>query len=713
MNIYISARERKILDYLLDKPDEVTVKDLADQIDVSVRTIHRDLKGVEDIVNEYDLRLIKKSGVGIKVEGKAEHIRNLKMFLFNASHNEYTPEERQTVILCALLETNEREPVKLVALAHELNVTIATISNDLSKLQEKLNGFGLILIRRRGYGVGISGSESSKRRAMSSLISKNIDEFEFLSFVRAAIQKKGTTYTNSISERLLGFVEKEKLLEVEKVLEEMNRELPYTIADSAYIGLVIHLALAIERILQGENIQIDQEYLISLQGTMEYSLAQKVIEKLEKVFDIQIPPAEIGYITMHLRGAKLRYDKKFLIEDASFNLAVKAKALIDYVGKQVQTDLTSHTSLLQGLVAHLRPAIFRIKQNMGIHNPLLPQIKADYAVLFSIIRDGVGQHFPDLDVPDEEIGYLVLHFGSALMGNREKEPVHALIICSSGIGTSKMLATRLQQEIPEIENPRNVSLFEASRLDLDEYDLIISTVHSPELPEHYILVNPILTKEEIAHIKDKIRVQERKGILGLKSSERFRGGQGKEQFLSSLEEMHGYTQAILTLLKHLLVHEIRSVQSSTDVISAAVDHLIQQGIVPIANGDAVKEAILEREKLGGLGIPDTHLALFHARHESIPTPSFSIYSLHEPLLALGMDQEEMEIKQVILLLAPLNASDQEMELLSYISTLIIEDEKSLELFHSTDFEAISSYVTNKFEQFYLTQFTNTIDKRRD
>src|SRR5699024_12871995 len=81
------------------------------------------------------------------------------------------------------------------------------------------------------------------------------------------------------------------------------------------------------------------------------------------------------------------------------------------------------THLLKDLVAHLQPAIYRLKQQMSIKNPMVDQIKRDYPDLFALIKSGVQETFPDIDFPDEEIGYLVLHFGSALL---QKEPAISL-----------------------------------------------------------------------------------------------------------------------------------------------------------------------------------------------------------------------------------------------------------------------------------------------
>ncbi|GAA3313295.1 hypothetical protein GCM10020331_003110 [Ectobacillus funiculus] len=132
----------------------------------------------------------------------------------------------------------------------------------------------------------------------------------------------------------------------------------------------------------------------NLQSTPEYKIAENIIKQLETVFQVDIPTAEIGYITMHLHGAKLRHDKEYLIEDSSFQIAIKTKHLIQYVGEQLHQDLTSNRSLFEGLVVHLKPALYRIKQNMGISNPLLHKIKGDYPELFSVVKKAAWkQHF--------------------------------------------------------------------------------------------------------------------------------------------------------------------------------------------------------------------------------------------------------------------------------------------------------------------------------
>ena len=51
-----------------------------------------------------------------------------------------------------------------------------------------------------------------------------------------------------------------------------------------------------------------------------------------------------------------------------------------------------------------------------------------------------------------------------------------LVVCSSGMGSSKMLASRLEREIPEIYVRKIVSLVGLGEEDLNDYDLILSTI---------------------------------------------------------------------------------------------------------------------------------------------------------------------------------------------------------------------------------------------
>ncbi|RDW20796.1 transcriptional antiterminator [Oceanobacillus chungangensis] len=695
----ISSRERRIIDILLKGENELTVKMIAEEIDVSERTIHRDLKSVEKIIFEYHLELTKKTGVGIRIIGDEADKLQLQLALSDVSIYDFSPEERQSVILATLLEMNE--PVKLFTLADELKVTDATISHDLDQLERELSSFQLDLVRKRGYGVKIEGNEEGKRAALSYLITKHVDPFEFVSLIKDSIQKKSTHQLNAISNRLLHFVNPEKLNIIESVVESARGVLPYELADSAHIGLVVHLALAMERLQKGEMIKFDQAFLQQIVNTREYAIAKNMINKLEKKLKLEIPEDEIGYITMHLMGAKVRVDKDYLIEESSIDIACQAKALIQYVSENVTVDLTKNPVLLHDLVAHLKPTIYRLQQRMQIKNPMIKEIMDDYHDLFFIIQNGVRETFPDLDFPDDEIGYLVLHFASTILNDERALDLRALVICSSGIGTAKMLATKLMQRVPEIKKVDNKSLFDLSHLNLDRYDIIVSTIPLMGFDRDYFQTSPMLTNGEIHRIKKKVR--QRKLSFQSENSEIapisiYEESESNESMLN-IESIQNYSKAILDLLQSFHIQQTTEKQTIESILGDACTSLESQKF--IRNKENVVKRLQEREQLSGLGIPNTSAALYHTRSNDIIEPSFTICALTNPITIQGMDNEQMKADTILLMLAPEMVNHEVLEVFSFLSSLLIQDQESIALFATGDEAKVKHYLAEQFRKFLI------------
>ncbi|WP_139184733.1 BglG family transcription antiterminator [Alteribacillus persepolensis] len=690
---YVTARERALLHTLLEKENPVPVSKIAKELQVSTRTIHRDVQGMEKLLGAYHLELVKKTGKGMWIAGATEDKQDLRLALLQTHAPEYTEEERRTLILSALLEAEE--PVKLNTLSHELKVSAATVSYDLDKIEEWLQGFGLELVRRRGYGVKISGAEASKRNAMSGLIAENLEETDLFEAMQQRIKKRSVqTDTSPISNRLLGLVEKEKWVTVEQILHEMKDTLPYSFADSAYIGLVVHVTLAVERLQKGENIEINQEHLHSLKNTKEFEAANQLIQRLERVFQLDIPEAEIGYITMHLRGAKLRQEPEQNWDLDHLPAAACAKALMSFVQHETGKPLVQDHSLYQGLTSHLEPALFRLKENMKIHNPLLDDIKRDYPELFSIVKKAAGYTLPEMTLPEAEIGYLVLHFGSALEQLRDKQKARALVVCSSGIGSSKMLTTRLKKEVPEIEQMKNMSVLELENIDESNYDLVISTVDITHEQLPSITVNPFLTKEDAARVKSLIHQLELKKHIPYEQD--IQAGNETRSAERDIESIQLYSWTMIRLLQQFDVYRPAFVQDVYSALEEVCHNLKERQLITSAGKTA--QALWERHKAGGMAIPNTRLALFHTRGTFVSAPCFVIQVLPQSVYLPSMDGTLTEVKHLLLLLAPDNEEVEVYEVLSAVSEQIIQTDQSIQTFASGDKQRIQSFMAQSFRE---------------
>ncbi|WP_031409083.1 BglG family transcription antiterminator [Geobacillus vulcani] len=694
--MYVSARERKLLERLLADEREMTVGELAEELNVSARTIHRDLQGLESVLRRYGLELVKKAGVGIRLAGEKKQKQALAVELLHLSHREYTPEERQLMILIALLEADE--PVKLVSLANDLNVTVATVSLDLDKLEKTVEAYGLSLIRKRGYGVELTGSESAKRRLIGELLFRHVDEHEFLALMKETIQRRPDDPLDTVAEKLLGLVDRKKLAVIEQQIAQVKETFPFTMADSSYIAFVVHLALAIERIRRGEAIHFDPRDLQALQATREHEIAEMLAESLERAFGIDIPKEEIGYMTMHLMGAKWRSRQGILAEEPSLAVGMKAQQLIRFVSRELGVDLSADRTLYEDLVVHLKPALYRLEHGMGVANPLLDPIKQDYAELFAIVADGTKQLFGDVSVPEEEIGYLVLHFAAALM--REKKGWRALVICSSGLGTAKILATRLKKEIPDIAVIEQASVFEWKTKDVSAYDLVISTVPLAEERGPYFIVSPMLREEEARAIRAFL---ERKSAAVAKPVAHEQDPQPNRLTLKTMKAIGRISETIVGILEGFSLQVVKH-RTVHGLLSDACRRLEQSGV--IVDAEAVIGELRRRESLGGLGVPGTSLALYHARSFAVLRSSLTMYRLDEPQTVAGMDGNPMEINTVVLLLGPADADEETLAVLSHISALLVKDEQSIAVLAHGDEEQVYSLISTHLEQFFDHYWTS-------
>ncbi|MDQ0926291.1 mannitol operon transcriptional antiterminator [Bacillus atrophaeus] len=677
--MYMTAREQKLMKHLLSQSRYVTVNEMAEAMQVSTRTIHRELKSIKPIMQRYNLTLDKQPGKGLKMVGSMEDKQKLLTDLSHEQH-EYSADERKLLILCSLLES--QEPIKLYTLAKDLQVTNATVSYDLDELEEWISPFGLTLIRKRGYGIQLMGPEDAKRKIVGNLIVNRLDIQMFLEAVELNI--KGKTDT---SEKMFGVVSKGELLKMERVLFRLKEKTAYALSDSSYIALVVHLTFAMERIQLGETISMEAEELHTLKNTKEYSSALEIAGELEKAFGVTIPEAEVGYITIHLRSANRKYETEYKAQEIELEIALQTKRLIAFISEKIRMDLTENRSLYEGLIAHLEPAMNRIKEGMGIYNPMKEQIKRDYFLLYMAIEEGMEKSFPDMTFSDDEIAYLVLHFGSALEIKKEEAKIKALIVCSSGIGSSKMLASRLKKELPEIQSFDMSSLIELKDRDIGAYDMIVSTVPIPYENIDYIVVSPLLNEEDANQVKQYIK---RKIPLILEKKRRPDNGRCKEtdipDTLKTAEKMGRYLDSIQHVLKNFTVNNIDTKPDDEPLPHQMFRLLEAEGLIHDAKKAAV--CLLEREKQGGLGIPETGMALYHLKNEEIVLPFLKIYDLSKPYEVKGMDGKPLSMSRVLVMMAPADLPAEGSEILSAISSAIIESKASMKAFQNEGEQAL-------------------------
>jgi len=695
--LIVSNRQRRVLEVLLQRK-EATANDIADEVQISARTVHRDIQELKLLLADYGLSLVTKSGKGISIQGTDEALKQFHTVLGHFETVAYASEERKTLISCQLLESFE--PIKLFSLAYEMHTAIPTVTRDLDELEPLLNKHGLELIRKRGYGVEIKGSEAAKRALIEWLAIQYLDESDLF----------GATPVSShiwpVSKRLLQIAGIEKLLKIEQILWKLEEKWPSRLAELDYTRLLLRLSIAISR-MEAKHWLTD-----STNGRRwnngSTSNSSKVEEVDELPDEIQLflttfpwnwPLAEKTALRELLREAMtaaVKQDEDWL----SRNQAAASKAaerLIQSASGKLGLPLEQDASLLEGLVNHLGPALERLSRGEDIRNPLLAQIKKDFSELFTMVRDAANEVLKDWIIPDEEIGYLVMHFGASM--ERLHAVLKVIIVCTSGIGSSKLLAARIAKQFPQITVIGNYSWYEASRLPKDHYDIIISTVDLPIDAARYIKISPLLTSEDSERLMQLI-TQLPLAAANPQETIKSADTDGWER----MKQMNAYTSAVVQVLEPFEVYPLILKQdgalSEIERVLAALLQPLSATLGPEGTR-AITDKLLERERLGSQALTGTELALFHTRSDYIDTPILKLYRLEHPLW-LG-EQREHKVHQILLMLAPLQLARPVLDILSEISAMLLqtEFEALLKEGHSGD---IKLYISQELETYIQSKW---------
>lgn len=689
--MYITSREKAIIELIIKTSGKHTALSIASSLNVSARTIQRDLKAVEKIVSEFGLTLTRNVNQGLVIEGKNEQIFRLIQHLTSSEPIDELPQEKKLRLLLAILE---EDVYKTQVLAGYLGISTATLTAHLDELAEWLSRFKVGLTRKRGVGVELHGTEANKRRALA--------QFLLQYFHEELIEKLFLLEKGKLGEdRILHYLEAADLRHVNSIVQTVFKGAPARFADSSYLEIVLHTCITLKRALSG--FPVERMDLTETEVTVEYGLIQEVTSRLGQTFDCDFSEGDILYLARILKGTKWSGTEAFPYD--SIVLAQMIRKVIKSVSEQLHVDLNKDFSLFQGLLAHMEPSLYRIKQNMESYNPLREEIKRKYPVLFMAVKNSLEYEFTDIDqFSDDEIAFIVLHFGSALVMQEENLSIKALLICPTGIGTSKMLRSRLKKEVAEIDVIEIKSIKEMSEgADLKEYDLILSTVRLPFIHAEYILVNPLLSEENILTIKNHLKNNIESLTKGKQYQELAEGGHQQPVSLGSmLEEIRDIQESIQSLIHNFRFYRMSGETSQEQILAkmlanAEEDHFL-------TNPEDVLQSLREREQKGGLGIPETNMALFHARSKNVRKLIFQIAHLPKPCLVKGMDGKEVAMKNLLLMLAPDELSRREQEILSLISTNIIETEEAILLFSSANEEMIFKKLELIFTEYLQSHF---------
>ncbi|UXV29221.1 BglG family transcription antiterminator [Mammaliicoccus sciuri] len=676
----ISNREKSILKLLSERLHSfLTIHDIAQALGISSRTVHREMKSVEDTLNKYHLSLTRVPKLGLRIEGEPEDIDNFVQSLTEQNTIDLSDEERKVIILYNLIQS--KDPVKLYSLANEIGSSTHTLNKIIEQLEPELHTFELSLERRRGEGLILNGEEVNKRQLLARIMLEKLDGDSVYSVVEDHF-----VYHTLNETHLRGIVDIDRLFNVERLLMDELGTLPYTLTEASYLTLTIHIVLAIERIKQDGHVEIEDDILNELISTDEFKVSERLTNVLSDIYDVTFNHSEIAFITMHLRGARRRHETTYENNDIHKQ---RVTELIEFV-KDQGFSFKDEEALFKGLNLHLEPAINRLEANIETYNPLTEMIETYDQELFEAVSSGLKIVFMNYHFPKSEVAYIALHFGGMLQA-KQRRSLHVLVVCSSGIGTSRILSNRLKQHFSEITQTTEVSVSSLKSIDFSKYDGMISTV-AVDTKYPHITVNPLLPKQDAENVKYFLKLQQ--SVVHDPQNT-----QNQEQPLSyeDYDRTVTFIEESLSLIQNMIVEKKKVTQLERYLIQTLSKHRV------IDNTHTFSEKLNSRMNLQGFALTGYPVAIPHLSDESIKKPQLIITELTKPLMLKTIENEQQEVNWLVCMFIPRNS--EQGQLMSEVSSLITE--------HLDDIDQLLNdrvKIENTLKSFFLNKLKQKLTK---
>lgn len=499
----VSDRTREIIESLLEANDYMTVSEIGKVLKVTNRTIYRQLPEVNQVLEFYGLRLENVAKKGMQILGPLSQMKKLSNdFEEQKTEQVYSGTDRIHLIIMKMLFRDDY--MKTRSFAIDLHTSVQTIRNDYEQVREILDSHEIQFLTKKGEGVRVSGEERNKRHLCVSILLQHITPNVMLDWLKGK-QNKVNPYLEIIKE--WGYEDTLEILY--NSVSQMIIQSKVMVSDRELQEFLLLLTLFIKR----HKVMEDENNMLSIHGNStepEHEIYGEIITFLLEEFRMELYENEKNYFYWLIHFFLVRTGSREKTEKSTILLLDSITRLIAKVALKFQFPFDTDKNLAWNLMLHTKIALERIESGMSVSNPIRDEIYDSNPKLYDLVKESLGEIFPAIEIPEDEISYIAIYF----IASREylsKASISALVVCTTGIGSSKMLRSRLEREFAEIRVTKILTLHKLEQEDFSQYDLIISTTTLEMEEDKYLLVSPLLNEKDMEEVRKKINSLKRKG----------------------------------------------------------------------------------------------------------------------------------------------------------------------------------------------------------
>ncbi|MGB3252533.1 BglG family transcription antiterminator [Buttiauxella gaviniae] len=491
----LNKRQISLVNCLAQENGWLSTAQAAKFLGISVSTLRRDVDAINDFFADKDNSILCKPGLGMKLDA------HRRVSLPVASPDEHVAnilKSKRLVGITTDLLTHSPTPLSISFLSEKYFISRSSIVEDLNKIDKWLGSFSLLMIKNH-TGTHVEGNDYDIRMALKEIITHS---------VLCNYQMTDSRIDRFSRVQLIKEFGRENVANCINLIVFIEDELACAISEPYYTNLFSHLLVTIRRMEKGHHIANDR---VQTHDNKEWQVAVKAIIWLEKRYTFCFPEIEISYIYQYLISSG-KHPAQANLPDIGFQdkeAISYAISLTSDLSQSLKYDLISDKALLNSLVMHIKPMLNRLTYRIIIHNPLLDEIKKEFAEVFTAVRNATMKinNYCKHDPPSEnEVAYLTVYIQAAI--EKVKENKKIILVCSSGVGTSQLLYSRITKAFPDWEI---IDIVPGNRLKktLSEKkcDLIISTIRIEEMMIPVVYVSALFSAKDIIRVTETLFIE--------------------------------------------------------------------------------------------------------------------------------------------------------------------------------------------------------------
>lgn len=468
------------------------IEKVSEELNISERTIRYRIEDLNRFFAD------EKINYKIIVDNKIiKGFGNLETVKKQLGEKNYTFSQSERIEIISLILLIHSYGCKADEICDFIDISRSTFKADMRFVREIFEKENLTIISKANKGLIIQGNEIIIRKLLLENFKKVFEvEDKKLKF----FEKNNNQKINIIK----NYIKTENIFSAAEYLEQVKKDLNKKISDEAYQILIIYILILIKRLENNltleKNIQ-NQEFIKS---TADFNAVKENIKMLEKEKNFSINEFEIMKITEFILGAHT-YNFKYSFYENWIYIEKLADDLIGKVSEKVNINILNDNTLRDGLINHLIPTIYRLKNDIELENSIHEEIIDQYPVLYSEVKTALKkiEDFIGKEFSENETSFFVVHFVLSIkrMAEQLETKKKILIVCGLGYGTSNLLKQEME-DFFDIEVKDLVPLNNLKNIDISEIDFIITTtdINKKDFSVPVIKVNSILTKENIIEL---------------------------------------------------------------------------------------------------------------------------------------------------------------------------------------------------------------------